>query len=142
MRTLAKQGFDTQFHVAGWKAVAIALHRHAVQSHQELLKVPGDIVSAPWRSADEVRVSQEPSGHWPQPGLLTEGEELLHLCPICLAAIKDPEAGFKPTPGWNILEKIRDPFVLGVFLMPDRSYGEAKQTQGPDQSATEILSWL
>lgn len=78
--SLVNQGFNIQFRVAGWKVVAIHLHRHTVWSNQKLLKVPEDIVSAHWRSGDEVRVSQEPRVHWPQPGLLKGGKDLVHLC--------------------------------------------------------------
>lgn len=57
-----QHGFDVRFRINGWKAASVPGHRHTVGAHQELLRVPGDVVEAHQRPGDELGISHESSG--------------------------------------------------------------------------------
>lgn len=50
--TLGQQGFNVRLDIDGREATAVAAHWHTVRAHQELLKVPGNVVAAHRRPDD------------------------------------------------------------------------------------------
>lgn len=130
-RPLGQQGFDVGLDVDGRKAAAVSAHRNAVPAHQELLEVPGNVVAAHWRPDDELRIGHERGGVVTGRGqsLPQEGEERVRLCAVHLALLEEREVGLEPAAGSDVLERIQDLFVFGVFLREER----AAETRGREE---------
>ena len=125
---LGQQGFDVRLNVDGWKAAAVPAHRNTIWAHQELLKVPGDVVATHWRPGDELRVGHERSGvvTGGRQSLAQEGEEGVRLRAIYLALLKKREVGLEPAARSDVLQGIQDLFVFSVLLRE----GRAARTRG------------
>lgn len=111
--------------------MAVSAHRNAVPAHKELLEVPGDVVAAYRRPDDELGIGHERGGGVTRRGqsLLQEGEERVRLCAVHLALLEEGEVGFEPAAGSDVLERIQDLFVFGVFLRE----GRAAETRGREE---------
>lgn len=85
---------------------AVALVGFPVRTHQELLKVPGDIISTHWTPDDELGISHEGRGIIAGEGklLLQKGEQGVAVGPVHIQLLKELELRFKAIPWTDVLQ--------------------------------------
>lgn len=106
------------------KAAAVPAHRNTVGAHQELLKVPGNVVAAHRRPNDVLGVGHERcgivTGCWQ--GIPQEGKERVSLLTIHFALLKQCKVGLEPATRSDILEGIQNLFILAILLGKTKAF--------------------
>lgn len=120
-------GDDVVLHNGDVGAVVPAHDRHAVGAHQELLKVPLDVV-VPKRLPEEVLGVPKLLCHRGT-GVLQEGEDLLLLGPVHIPFLEELEVGDKATTWPDILQSREDLRVLAGFLLSELVGREAQDDE-------------
>lgn len=130
-RLLGQQGFYVRFDVDGTKAAAVPAHGNTVGAHQELLKVPGNVVAAHRRPNDVLGVGHERSGVvtgcWQ--GIPQEGKERVSLLTIHFALLKQCKIGLEPATRSDVLEGIQNLFILAILLVSELIARETEHHQ-------------
>lgn len=118
---LAEQLLDVAFDVAGEEPPAVALERHPVRPDEELLEVPGHVVSAHGAPDDELGVVHQRCSFVAGGGELLpqECEQGVGVLPVHVHLLQELELWLKAVPGTDVLQGQQDFFILAVLLWVD-----------------------
>lgn len=97
---------------------AVALERFSFRSHQELLKVPGNVVAMYRAPQDELWLQHE-AGRiiiWVREFILQVGKDRVGVVAIHLTLPAKSKIGFKPRSGPHMFQAMEDLFICAVLL--------------------------
>lgn len=113
-----QEALDIGLNAASEELGAVPLERFSFRSHQELLKVPGDVIAMHGAPQDELWLQHE-AGRiviWVREFILQVGKDRMGVVAIHFTLLTKSKVGFKPRSGPHIFQAMEDLFICAVFL--------------------------
>lgn len=129
--SLAEELLDVSLDVAGEELPTVTLERHPIWSNEELLEVPGHVISADWAPDDELGVRHQGgriiTGVWeffPQ-----ENKQGMGILSIHIHLLQELELWLKAFSRTDVLQRHKDFFILAVLLMAELVAGHSQDNE-------------
>lgn len=115
---LVEELLDVSLDVAGEEPSAVALEWHPIRPNEELLEIPGHVVSADGAPDDQLGVGHQGgrliAGEWEL--LPQERKQGMGVLPVHVHFLQKLELGLEAISGTDILQRHEDFFILAVLL--------------------------
>lgn len=113
-----QEALDVRLNVNGEEPGAVALERLSFRSHQELLKVPGDVVTVHRAPYNELGLHHEAGGVvvWVRKFVFQVGKDGVCIFAIHLTFLANSKVGFKFSSRPHIFQAVENLFISAVIL--------------------------